>query len=101
MIDTTGIDEFFARLEETDRLKKQAIEQLLDIRKQIDEKLSRLGYVGGGNTQGLSPKGGPRKRHRRTKAEIEAARQVAAKTAELPGQAVIEAGKKKAQTSKG
>jgi hypothetical protein len=86
MIDTTGIDEVFKRLEETDKLKQQAIEQLLDVRRQIDEKLARLGYVEGGTSQGLSPKSGPRKRVRRTKAEIEAARQVELKTKQLPGE---------------
>jgi hypothetical protein len=75
MIDTTGIDEVFKRLEETDKLKQQAIEQLLKIRKQIDEKLSRLGYVEGQQPQALSPNGGPKKRTRRTKAEIAAARE--------------------------
>jgi hypothetical protein len=86
MIDTTAIDEVFKHLEETDKLKQQAIQQLLEIRAQIDEKLARLGYVEGGNSQGLSPKGGPKKRHRRTKAEMEAARQVELKTKQLPGE---------------
>jgi hypothetical protein len=87
MIDTTGIDEVFARLEETDKLKQQAIEQLLDVRKQIDEKLARLGYYEGQAPKSLSPKAPGKKRHRRTKAELEAAQQADAKaTAELPSE---------------
>lgn len=60
-----SVDDIFARLEEVESLKRQAIDQLLVERKVIDDKLAKLGYTG-------AP--APKKRHRRTKAEIEAAR---------------------------
>ena len=95
MIDTTAIDEVFKRLVETDKLKQQAIEQLLELRGQIDEKLARLGY-----SQGLSPKGG-QKRLRRTKAEMDAARQVEIKTKQLPGQHIADGSEAHGKKGKG
>ena len=63
---TLSVDEIFSRLEEVETLKRQAIDQLLAERKVIDDKLAKLGYT---SEQKLV-----KKRHRRTKAEIAAAR---------------------------
>lgn len=65
-----SVEEIFARLEETEALKNQAISQLLEQRKQIDAQLAKLGYADGTG----SSAGKTKKRHRRTKAEIEAER---------------------------
>lgn len=65
---TLSVEEIFARLEETEALKKQAISQLLEQRKTIDAQLAKLGYTDGAG----SSAGKTKKRHRRTKAEIEA-----------------------------
>lgn len=62
-----SVEEIFARLDETEALKKQAIDQLLAQREQIDAQLARLGHKDAGG----SGKGG-KKRLRRTKAQIEA-----------------------------
>lgn len=67
---TLSLDEILARLEETETLKQQAIQQLLEQRKTLDAQLARLGYTGGAASSG----GKTKKRTRRTKAEIEAAR---------------------------
>lgn len=67
---TLSVEEIFARLEETEELKKQAIKQLLEQRKGIDAQLAKLGYTDGTG----SSVGEKKTRHRRTKAEIEAAK---------------------------
>jgi hypothetical protein len=66
-----SLDEIFAKLAEVESLKQQAIDQLLAERKAIDERLAKLGYVGSVD----KPKE-IKRRHRRTKAEIEASRAV-------------------------
>jgi hypothetical protein len=66
---TLSIDELLVKIEEADAYKKQAIDQILEERKALDDKLARLGYKepSGKNKE-------EKKRHRRTKQEIEAAR---------------------------
>lgn len=62
-----SVDDIFARLDEVESLKKQAIDQLLAERKVIDDKLAKLGYTEGKKKE-------VKRRHRRTKQELEAAR---------------------------
>jgi hypothetical protein len=66
-----SVDDVLAKEEELVELRKQAIAQILEERKSLDEKLARLGY-----TEGAISSGGKavKKRTRRTKAELEAAR---------------------------
>ena len=69
MAKTLTIDELLAKIEEADAYKKQAIDQILEERKALDDKLARLGYKepSGKNKEG-------KKRHRRTKEEIATAK---------------------------
>ena len=64
-----SLEEIMSRLEETEGLKQQAIDQLLAQRATLDEQLAKLGY-----TEGRASKPSGKKRNRRTRAEIEAAR---------------------------
>lgn len=64
-----SIDDVLQKERELAELKQQAVEQLLAERKAIDEKLARLGY-----TEDRAVAKPSKKRHRRTKAELEAAR---------------------------
>lgn len=64
-----SIDELMARIEEAEGFKRQAIEQLLQQRAELDAQLQRLGYI-----ETPATKAPVKKRNRRTKAEIEAAR---------------------------
>ena len=64
-----SLEEIMTRLEETETLKQQAIQQLLEQRKTIDTQLARLGY-----SDGAAKSKEIKKRHRRTKEEIAAAK---------------------------
>jgi len=66
---TLSLDEILARLDETESLRKQAIDHLLAERKLLDDKLAKLGY-----TDGAAKSKEVKKRNRRTKAEIAAAK---------------------------
>jgi hypothetical protein len=64
-----SLDEILARLDETESLRKQAIDHLLAERKLLDDKLAKLGY-----TDGAAKPKEVKKRVRRTKAELAASK---------------------------